>query len=144
MSKHDILAATTFGQRIAEDEAEALTSYFVETDQWRKVISGDVDVIYGPKGSGKSALYSLLRSRREELNTRNIIPAAGETVRGAPVFETLVAEPPTSENQFRGLWKLYFLSLSGLALRFIKADGEESRRLFVVLEEAGPCLASGL
>jgi hypothetical protein len=50
-NKHDILASTTFGQRIAEDEVDALVSYFVETDQCRKVISGEVDVIYGPKGS---------------------------------------------------------------------------------------------
>jgi hypothetical protein len=59
MSKQDVLANMTFGERIAEDEAEALVSYFVETDQWRRLISGSVDVVYGPKGSGKSALYSL-------------------------------------------------------------------------------------
>src|ERR1700722_10577731 len=63
MTKHDILAATTFGQRIAEEEADELVSYFVETDQWQKVISGDVDVVYGPKGSGKSALYSPLKKK---------------------------------------------------------------------------------
>src|SRR5712691_1223423 len=105
MDKRDVLVATTFGERIAEDEADALISYFVETDQWRKVISGQVDVVYGPKGSGKSALYSLLRKKRDELLARNIIPAAGENVRGIPVFQDLVADPPASEDQFRGLWK---------------------------------------
>src|SRR5689334_22516363 len=113
MTKHDVLVATTFGQRIAEDEADELSLYFVETDQWRKVISGQVDVVYGPKGSGKSALYSLLRTKRDELIGRSIILAPGESVRGTPVFEALVADPPTSEDQFRGLWKLYFLSLIG-------------------------------
>src|SRR4029077_17356595 len=105
--------------------------------QWRKVLSGEADVIYGPKGSGKSALYSLLRSRQNELFVRNIFPAAGEKVRGAPVFEALVADPPTSENQFRGLWKLYFLSLSGSALRFMKAQDDKTVRLITALEEAG-------
>lgn len=136
MNKRDVLLKTTFGQRIAEDEADVLIGYFVETHQWRKVMSGEVDIIYGPKGSGKSALYSLLRARRKDLNDRNIIPVAGESVRGTPIFADLVADPPASEEQFRGLWKLYFLSLVGTALRITKIDNENTRRLIPELEKA--------
>ncbi len=136
MNKREMLAAITFGKRIAEDEADALKSYFVETDQWRKVLSGDVDVVYGPKGSGKSALYSLLRNKQEELRARHIIAVAGESIRGTPVFEDLVADPPASEEQFRGLWKLYFLSLIGTALRLVKIDNDHSRALLSALEGA--------
>ena len=85
LNKRDVLASITFGQRIAEDEADTLVSYLVETDQWQKVISGHVDVIYGPMGSGKSALYLLLRKKRSRLNARDIIPVAGENVRGTPI-----------------------------------------------------------
>jgi hypothetical protein len=60
MAKRDILSASNFGQRIAEEEGEALRLYFVETDQWKRIFSGAVDVVYGAKGSGKSAIYSLL------------------------------------------------------------------------------------
>ena len=127
----------TFGQRIAEDEVKALSSYFVETDQWRKLIAGDVDVVYGPKGSGKSALYSLLRNRRDDLTAQNILPVAGEKVRGTPVFEGLVAEPPVSEEQFRGLWKLYFLSLLATGFRFIEINNEYSKRLIAAMQGAG-------
>jgi hypothetical protein len=136
MNKRDVLATVTFGQRIAEDEVDTLVSYFVETDQWRKVISGQADVIYGPKGSGKSALYSLLRKKREELYARDIIPAAGENIRGTPVFEDLVADPPASEDQFRSLWKLYFLSLIGTGLLIVKIDNEHSKSLRSTLEGA--------
>ena len=56
MTKRDVLAQTTFGERIAEDEAETLISYFVETDQWRKLLSGSVDIVYGPSRiSGRQA-----------------------------------------------------------------------------------------
>ena len=55
----------TFGSRVAEDEGEGLLSYFVETEQWRKLIAGDVDIVYGAKGAGKSALYSLLVGQKE-------------------------------------------------------------------------------
>src|SRR5882724_11331389 len=107
MDKLEVLTTTTFGQRIAEDEIDTLNSYFVETEQWRKVISGQVDVVYGPKGSGKSALYALLRGNQDALNVQGIILAAGENVRGTPVFEALVTDPPSGEEQFRGLWKVY-------------------------------------
>jgi hypothetical protein len=129
MTKRELLAGVTFGQRIAEDEADALASYFVETEQWRKIISGESDVVYGPKGSGKSALYSLLRQKSGELITKNIIPIAGENVRGTPAFEDLVADPPASEEQFRGLWKLYFLSLAANVLRVIGAKSVHSEVL---------------
>jgi len=64
--KHKTLDATSFGARVAEEEADDLGEYFVETDQWKRVYRGDVDVVYGAKGSGKSALYSLLVERGTE------------------------------------------------------------------------------
>jgi hypothetical protein len=137
MNKQDVLARTSFGQRIAEDEVDTLNSYFVETEQWRKVSSGQVDIVYGPKGSGKSALYALLRKNKDELLEDGIFLAPGENVRGTPIFEALVSDPPASEDQFRGLWKLYFLSLLGTALRLAKISGETAKQLDSKLEEVG-------
>ena len=59
---HKALQAANFGSRIAEDDTE-LHSYFVETEQWRKILNGDIDIVFGAKGAGKSALYSLLVGR---------------------------------------------------------------------------------
>lgn len=137
MTKLDVLTEITFGQRIAEDEVDTLNSYFVETEQWRKVISGQVDVVYGPKGSGKSALYALLRRNRDALHDRGVILAAGENVRGTPVFEALVTDPPAGEEQFRGLWKLYFLSLVGTVFSAAKLSGDHAKELVGLLAEAG-------
>ncbi|MGA2286351.1 MAG: hypothetical protein ABSG55_08795 [Dehalococcoidia bacterium] len=109
--RRDVLAQITFGQRVAEEEADTLASYFVETDQWRKIWSGDVDVVYGPKGSGKSAIYFLLSSRTDKLFDRSIILVPAENPRGAPAFSDIVEDPPTSEAEFRSLWRLYILAL---------------------------------
>ena len=142
LTKRDVLANLSFGQRIAEDEADALVAYFVETDQWRKIISGEVDVVYGPKGSGKSALYALLRKSMDQLWERGIVPVAGENVRGTPAFEDLVADPPTSEEQFRALWKTYFLSIAGEVLQRLKIKNGDAERLLANLTEAGLLTAS--
>jgi hypothetical protein len=116
MDKQSILRSITFGQRVAEEETDVLSTYFVETDHWQRLYRGDIDVVYGPKGSGKSALYSLLLSKSTELFDRCILLVAGENPRGATAFRDLVTDPPATEREFVGLWKLYIASLLHSAL----------------------------
>lgn len=137
MNQLEVLISVNFGQRVAEDESDVLASYFVETDQWRRVYSGDVDVVYGPKGSGKSALYSLLLTRADDLFDRKILLAAAENPRGTPVFRDLVTDPPASEREFVGLWKLYFASLLHGIFAEYGIPGTEATRLESALASEG-------
>jgi hypothetical protein len=136
VTKQDIIRNTTFGQQIAEDESGVLDNYFVETDQWQRIYAGDIDVIYGAKGMGKSAIYSLLIARTNQLFDRGVLIAPAENPRGTPVFQGLVGDPPTSEEEFHNLWKLYFLSLVGKVLREYDLQGEAAQRVVNSLEEA--------
>lgn len=135
--KEKILSKITFGERVAEEEIDELGLYFVETDQWKRVFDGDVDIIYGAKGFGKSAIYSLILNRAGELAARgiNVIPA--ENPSGAPVFGQLVADPPNSENELRGLWKIYFLSLIAETFRKASKLPEPCKRVLEAMQEAG-------
>jgi hypothetical protein len=142
MDKRSVLSQTTFGRRVAEEEGDDLRSYFVETEQWRKMLTGDVDVVYGPKGSGKSAIYSLLNSESENLRLkRRIVVIAAENPRGTPAFRDLVDDPPASEDEFRSLWKMYFLSLLANYLRrhydLTKTQDTEAEWAINQLSEAG-------
>jgi len=94
MNKRDILRTMTFGQRVAEDEMDALGTYFVETDNWKRLFNGDIDVVYGAKGTGKSALYSLLLARSGKLFDRNVLLVGAENPRGATAFRDLLTAPP--------------------------------------------------
>jgi hypothetical protein len=117
-SKEHILTNAVFGNRIAEEELDRLKLYFVETEEWRKVFAGDVDIVFGAKGAGKSALYSLLVAQKEDFRLgRRTIFLAAENPRGTPAFRDLTTEPPLSEEQFRALWKLYFLSILASYIR---------------------------
>lgn len=135
--KREVLRDSSFGERIAEDEIDELASYFVETDQWRRLFAGDVDVVYGPKGSGKSALYSLLVAKREELFDRNILIVPAENPSGQTAFANVALEPPTSEHEFIGLWKVYFLGLIARVLLEWGVQTEDARHVYATLEEAG-------
>ena len=134
--KHAVLEQVSFGKRIAEEEVDELAGYFVETNQWRQIYSGDKDVVFGDKGAGKSAIYSLLVSRSEELFDRSIIVVPAEKPRGAPAFKDLLVDPPTSQQEFVGLWKLYFLCLIATSLREWGIEGAGAERLVRTLEDA--------
>lgn len=111
VDKRAVIEDITFGGRTAEEESEQLARYFVETEQWRKVWADEVDVVFAPKGGGKSAIYSMLVSREDELFDRNIVLVPGENPTGATAFESIQIEPPTSETEFIQIWRLYFLVL---------------------------------
>lgn len=111
MQKIDLLKSISFGERIAEEERNTLASYFVKTNQWEKLIGGKIDIVYGAKGSGKSALFMNLLNNIDSLNNKNICVCSAENPRGTTVFSELKTNPPASEDEFIFLWKLYFLSL---------------------------------
>jgi hypothetical protein len=134
VTKRDVLSDMTFGHRIAEEEVDALSSYFVETDTWRRLVSGQVDVVYGPKGAGKSALYTLLLQRSSDLFDQGIVVKPGENPRGAPAFKDLVVDPPTTEREFVGLWKLYILCLLSDLFADVGCNGAHARKIREVLE----------
>ncbi|MDP1801336.1 MAG: hypothetical protein Q8L81_08290 [Bacteroidota bacterium] len=135
MEKLDILKNLTFGARVAEEEKENLKHYFVKTDQWKKIFSGEIDIIYGPKGSGKSAIYSFLSSSENELFERNILMTPAENPRGTPAFKDLNIDPPASEEEFVKLWKIYILLITGVQIKEFKLKDESSIQLIKKLEE---------
>jgi hypothetical protein len=137
MDKLAILRSLTFGHRVAEEETDLLSTYFVETDHWQRLYRGDIDVVYGPKGSGKSALYSLLISKSGELFDRNVLLVAGENPRGATAFRDLVTDPPASEREFVALWKLYIVSLLHSALSEYGIRNDPARKLEEALAREG-------
>jgi hypothetical protein len=64
------LKAITFGDPMAENEFETIDSYFLRTDQYLKSERGEVHLVVGRKGTGKTAIFGHLRNRKrsEKLN----------------------------------------------------------------------------
>jgi hypothetical protein len=139
MNHLNLLKGLSFGARVAEDETAELAKYFVETDQWARIFRGEIDVVRGDKGAGKSAIYSLLAAKTDELFDKEILLVTAEQPRGATVFRDLVTDPPTSENEFVGLWKLYIATLIAQTIKDygIAAGGADFKKLISLLEEQG-------
>lgn len=136
MERLQLLKELNFGSQVAEDEVARLQEYFVQTDQWNRIERGDVDIVRGEKGAGKSALYLLLDKRKEQLFDRGVLTVSAENPRGATVFKDLIADPPASEREFIVLWKLYILSLIAHEMRGYGIDSGDAKSVFAALEEA--------
>jgi hypothetical protein len=137
MDLQQIVQSITMGSRIAEDERDDLSTYFVETENWRKVYQGEADVIFAPKGGGKSAIYSMLMSRENDFFDRGILLATAENPSGETAFAEVETAPPTSEAEFIGLWKIYFLTIIAQTLAQYDVKGDSAQRLRAKLGEAG-------
>lgn len=137
LNKSKLVQSISIGSRVAEEENKQLARYFVETENWRKVYDGESDIIFAPKGGGKSAIYSMLISRSDSLFDRNIVLATAENTRGSTVFADVTGEAPASEAEFIGLWKIYLLSV--IAQKFIDfgIKNKSSSNLYAKLDAVG-------
>jgi hypothetical protein len=90
MERKALLGQISFGSQVAEDERRELARYFVETDQWKRIFGGEVDIVRGEKWSGKSAIYSLLTERDAELFDNRVLISSAENPRGIRYLEILL------------------------------------------------------
>ncbi len=151
MDKHKLLTSLRFGDKVAENEGDELINYFVETHQWNQIVRGEVDIVYGPKGSGKSAIYLWLVNKAHFIDGKGdevfILPA--ENPRGAPAFKSLkldeIDEAPDDyseakyhrlEKGIQRIWKLYFISMLATKLKDMDIHDEKSRELIRLLSDA--------
>jgi hypothetical protein len=68
----NFLANLSLGDPIAENEFQTLGKYFLRTDEFGRASRGEVNIVLGRKGAGKTALFSQLRNEKRE-NSQNIV-----------------------------------------------------------------------
>ena len=112
MDKKSLIQKVSFGESIAELEAQKLKDYFLKTEFWKLIRNGTNDIVYGAKGAGKSALYTSITNDIDSLFDEGILVSIAENPTGNTAFSNLKNDPPTTEVEFVRLWKLYFLVIT--------------------------------
>jgi hypothetical protein len=133
MTKKELIEKTSFGESIAELEADKLNDYFFQTDFWRSIRGGTNDIVYGAKGAGKSALYTSLTNDIDSLFDDGILVSLAENPTGNTAFSNLKNDPPTSEVEFIRLWKLYFLVITSRILDEYNIQDDNAKRIRNIL-----------
>lgn len=67
-----LLQSLSIGDPRAENEMQTLGNYYLRTDQFDRALRGEVNLVVGRKGSGKTALWIQVRDRTR-IDKRNIV-----------------------------------------------------------------------
>lgn len=113
MKGKELVQLVSFGTSVAEFDTD-LEQYFIETETFRAVIGDRGDIIAGDKGTGKTAIYRILKKSYRSydvLEDVEIVDAFNPA--GDPVFQRLTLGPSLNEDQYRTFWKAYIFSLVG-------------------------------
>lgn len=58
-----VLQRVSLGDPMAENEFQTLADYYVQTDEYNRALRGEVNLVVGRKGTGKTALFFQVRDR---------------------------------------------------------------------------------
>lgn len=126
MEMRNLVQKLDLGNSVAEFD-EDLERYFVETQTFRALIEGEKDIVAGDKGTGKTALYKILRRRYAGLpELRGVEVVPGFNPSGNPVFQRLAQQGVLKEGQYSTVWKAYILSLVGNWLLDLYSESESA------------------
>lgn len=67
-----LLEKISFGASAAENEFRELAGYYLDTDQFQRALRGEVRLVVGRKGSGKTAIFAQVRDRTRQ-NSKNVV-----------------------------------------------------------------------
>jgi hypothetical protein len=68
-----LLELLNLGASAAENELNDLAHYYLETDEFRRASRGEVRIVTGRKGAGKTALFAQLRDRKRRDRSKLVL-----------------------------------------------------------------------
>jgi energy-coupling factor transporter ATP-binding protein EcfA2 len=118
----DFLARLSLGSSIAENELRDLSSYYIYTDEFRRAERGEVQVVVGRKGSGKTALFARLRDRLRRQQQRIVLDLQPEGFQLLKLKEQVLSlmEQGTKEHTLAAFWE--YLLLLEVAYKILEKD----------------------
>jgi hypothetical protein len=132
------LQRLTLGATAAENEFRTLEDYFVETAEYLRTARGEIGIVAGRKGSGKTAIFFMVRdSFRKQKNS--VLSDLRPESHQLSLFKTHLAEIVDAgafDHTIAGFW--YFLVLSEVLLslkREIAFRARQKPDLFKEVEE---------
>ncbi len=67
------LSRISMGDPIAENELQTLGGYYIQTDAFTRALRGEVNLVVGRKGTGKTALFSQVRNKKRKIRQNVVV-----------------------------------------------------------------------
>ncbi|HPO15574.1 MAG TPA: hypothetical protein PLI09_19185 [Candidatus Hydrogenedentes bacterium] len=124
----NFLANITLGASSAENEFGELGEYYLETEEYRRTLAGEVQVVTGRKGSGKTALFLQVRNRLRGRGKIVILDLKPEGYQLLKFRESVLdmLEEGTKEHTITAFWE--YLLLLEICHKILTVDKERHVR----------------
>ncbi len=128
------LDAVYCGDPAAENEATQLDTYFLETEQFRLTLSGDLNIILGRKGSGKTAIFLQARNKVRADKDNIVVDLAPEGFQLIKLRELIFDQlSHGTRKEFIAAYWEYIVWLE-IAYKLLEKDAQRVRRDSRILE----------
>jgi hypothetical protein len=116
------LERLNLGASSAENELQTLGHYYIETDEYRRALRGEVRVVTGRKGAGKTALFAQLRDKLRQDKSRIVLDLKPEGFQLLKLRERVLdyLEEGTKEHTITIFWE--YLLLLEISHKLLEKD----------------------
>jgi hypothetical protein len=123
-----LLATLDMGSSTAENEFANLGEYYVQTDEFRRALRGEVRVVVGRKGSGKTAVFSQVRDHIRSNRNQIVLDLKPEGYQLLKFKEEVLdlLEEGTREHTITAFWE--YLLLLEVAYKILEKDRSQHLR----------------
>ena len=117
-----LLASLDMGSSTAENEFVSLGEYYVQTDQFRRTLRGEVRIVVGRKGSGKTAVFAQVRDHIRSDRNQIVLDLKPEGYQLRKFKEQVLdlLEDGTREHTITAFWE--YLLLLEAAYKILEKD----------------------
>lgn len=135
------LQSLQIGDPTAENEMTTLGSYFLRTDQYSKAVRGEVNLVVGRKGAGKTALFIQIRDKTRADKRNVVLDLKPEGYQLLKLKEDILAHltQGASHHLVTAFWE--YLILLEITYKLLEKDqtahkfNHEIRDLYLELEQ---------
>ncbi|BFM09143.1 P-loop ATPase, Sll1717 family [Halioxenophilus aromaticivorans] len=126
-SEDTFLQSLDLGASSAENEMRTLENYYLKTDQFLRSLRGEVNIVVGRKGSGKSAIFLQVRDR-ERNKQGNIVldlkPDGYKLIKFKELILTFLEEG-TFQHTIMAFWE--YVLLLEICYKILEKDREQHK-----------------
>ncbi len=122
-----LLQQLAIGDSAAENEFTTLKSYFIPTDAFGRTLQGEMDLITGRKGSGKTALFFQVRDRLRNNKDNVVVDLKPEGYQLTQLKESVLQFLKAGSQTYLITTFWHYLFLMEIVHRIIETDSQRHR-----------------
>lgn len=124
----NLLSTLSIGDPMAENEFQSLGEYYLPTDEFNRALRGEVNLVVGRKGTGKTALFSQVRNRKRSDKSNIVVDLKPEGYQLIKLKENVLdyLSAGAKQHLITALWE--YLLYSEICYKILEKDKDRHLR----------------